>query len=134
MHEEPKLLCMKMQIQNLFLRVVPFQPKTKETKKDLWMLCGVLTREKIFRATRSRATRVSRPPPRPTNSKAVYGVFSLCKQMKYFPVEIGIQNKYEWDLKIQEVAHQRITLHVTQITVILTLSNQVEIWYVASYA
>ena len=35
---------------------------------------------------------------------------------------------------LQEVAHQRITLHVTQITVILTLSNQVEIWYVASYA
>ena len=37
-------------------------------------------------------------------------------------------------LYIQEVAHQRITLHVTQITVILTLSNQVEIWYVAFYA
>ena len=35
---------------------------------------------------------------------------------------------------LQEVAHQRITLHVTQITVILTLSNQVEIWFVASYA
>ena len=35
---------------------------------------------------------------------------------------------------IQELAHQRITLHVTQITVILTLSNQVEIWYVAFYA
>ena len=35
---------------------------------------------------------------------------------------------------LKELAHQRITLHVTQITVILTLSNQVEIWYVASYA
>ena len=35
---------------------------------------------------------------------------------------------------IQELAHQRITLHVTQIAVILTLSNQAEIWYVASYA
>ena len=43
-------------------------------------------------------------------------------------------NGHLGQIKIQEVAHQRITLHVTQITVILTLSNQVEIWYVAFYA
>ena len=35
---------------------------------------------------------------------------------------------------LQELTPQRITLHVTQITVILTLSNQVEIQCVASYA
>ena len=31
-------------------------------------------------------------------------------------------------------ARQRITLHVTQITFMLTLSNQAEIWHVVSYA
>ena len=97
MHEEPKLLCMKMQIQNLFLRVVPFQPKTKETKKE----------ERFMDALRSTYKGKNIPGnqsnfqdhrPRPTNTKAV--VFSLCNQMKYFPVEIGIRNKYEWDHKI----------------------------------
>ena len=40
-------------------------------------------------------------------------------------------NKYSFGVSnIQELAHQRIT----QITVILTSSNQVEIWYVAFYA
>ena len=99
MHEEPKLLCMKMQIQNLFLRVVPFQPKTKETKKEERFMDALRSTYKGKNIPSNQSNQSFKTtPPRPTNSKAVYGVFSLCKQMKYFPVEIGIHNKYEWDL------------------------------------
>ena len=66
---------------------------------------------------------------------ALHYVKDHCKNFRYknWKNQTDCSNSFE-EKKVQEVAHQRITLHVTQITVILTLSNQVEIWYVAFYA
>ena len=59
----------------------------------------------------------------------------LLLQALFFVFDLFVlKGKSVHQLYIQEVVHQRITLQVTQITVILTLRKQVEIWYVAFYA